>query len=143
MKPYMLGTDVWWKSMFRHGASDVVGIYNDTFHLYVWYGLPTSRITPPMKLKHFSFRKVAIRSRQRSFHVVHGGHRLTIQGVSLGTAELILLSPVQWETARVISLRPMHMVFVTKCMGRFAWKFQYMDLPETVLQEVRPVCCSW
>ncbi len=133
-------TSYWWESMVAQGANDVVGIYNDTFHLYTWYGLPT---TPPMGLRHFPFKKIVIQSMCGSFEVYHGGHRHTLQGVSLGTAKLILLSPVRTETPRVISLRPKHMVFVTKCMGRFAWRFQYMDLPETVLQEVRPVCCGW
>ncbi len=143
MKPYRFSTSVWLDKMIRQGANDGVGIYNDTLHLYVWYGLPTNRITPPVWLKHFPFREVAVRSLCGSFQVVHGGHRLTLQGISLGTAELILLSSVRTETPAVISLHSKHMVFVTKCNGRFAWKFQYMDLPETVLQEVRPVCCGW
>ncbi len=132
----------WWQSL-RGNVDDWIGIYNDTLHLYTWYGEPGTRITPPMRLQHFSFKKVATHSPQGSFQVVHGGHRLTLQGISVGTAELILLSSVRTETPRVISLRPKHMVFMTKCGGRFYWKFQYMDLPETVLQEVRPVCCGW
>lgn len=143
MKPYRFSTSEWFEKMAQRGANDVVGIYNDTFHLFVWYGIPGNIINPPMRLQHFSFKRVAILSLRESFRVIHGGHKLTLQGISIGTAELILLSSVRTETPAVISLRPKHMVFVTKCNGRFCWKFQYMDLPETVLQEVRPVCCGW
>lgn len=143
MKPYRFSIGDWWKIMVRRGASDIIGIYNDTLHLYTMYSIPSTKIAPPMKLQHFPFRRIAIPSLCGSFQVVHGGHRLTLQGISLGTAEIILLSPVRSVAPAVISLRPKHMVFVTMHNDQFCWKFQYMDLPETVLQEVRPVCCGW
>lgn len=132
----------WWQNICGN-VDDFIGIYNDTLHLYTCCDQPGTRITPPMQLQHFPFRRIAISSLCGSFQVVHGGHKLTLQGISLGTAEIILLSSVRTESPAVINLRPKHMVFVTKCNGRFCWKFQYMDLPDAVLQEVRPVCCGW
>lgn len=139
MRSYKLSTEAWWKIMSK-GTLDIVGIYNDTLHLYTWYGTPSTTIVPPNMLTRFSFKQVSRPSLYHSFQVVHGGHIHSIQGVSVGTADIILISQCQTLT---ISLRPLHMVFVTIHRGRFCWKFQYMDLPETVLQEVRPVCCGW
>lgn len=129
-----LQTRQWWFNQISRGAREVIGVYNDGFHLYIHRGFPGQFIVPPTKLEHFPFNIIV--KRFDSFEIIHGGHaQLTIQGISYGCANVFFRS--RFQILR-ISIQPCHMAYVTLCNDVLESRFIGLGLPRTVLGEVLP-----